>query len=91
METTIMTLISIGKTTVTLDIVRWDGRFEIRILCTDDPYSDYDAIRSKQSISEVNEVIDWIIENEGQVNMKGYTQEQLAILKNEIDLLITSR
>lgn len=86
-----MEFIPIGKTTVKLDMVRWNGGFEIRVLCTDHPYSDYDAIRSKQSISEVNEVVDWIIENENQANMKGYTQEQLAILKNEIDLLIATR
>ena len=86
-----MTLIPIGNTTVTLDMVRWDGGFEIRILCTDNPYSDYDAIRSKQSIAEVNEVIEWLIENEDQVNLKGYCQNQITTLKNEMDSLITSR
>jgi hypothetical protein len=85
-----MTLIPIGKTTVKLDMIRWDGGFEIRILCTDYPYSDYDAIRSKQSTAELNEVIDWIIVNEDQANMKGYTKEQVEILKDEIHSLITS-
>lgn len=91
-----MKLIPIGETTISLDLESWDShgrnRFEIKILCSDNPFSDYDSIRDfKPSLSEVNEAIDWIIENENQPSMKGYTQEQLITLKNEIDLLITQQ
>ena len=88
-----MSLIPIGNTTVSLDMYRWEKhdreRFEIRILCSDNPFSDYDGIRDiSPSFSEVKEAVDWIIENEEQDNMKGYSKEQIIDLKAEIDALL---
>ncbi|KZX78332.1 hypothetical protein A3715_20170 [Oleiphilus sp. HI0009] len=85
--------IAVGKTTVTLSGVAWEKhgrtRCEVVILCVDNPYSSYDGIRDvKPSIADVKRAVDWIIEHEDQVGMSGYTDEQIANLKNEIGCLI---
>ncbi|CAH7385741.1 conserved hypothetical protein [Vibrio chagasii] len=83
--------IKVGSTSVTFDIDVWEkhGRrqFAVRILCKDDPFSDNDSIRSKTTTSEVEEVLDWLIENEAQNKLKGYTMQEAKNISEEINRL----
>lgn len=86
-------LIPVGKTHVKIDIERWEKhgreRFQVDILCVDSPFSDYDAIRDDvPTIAELKEAIDWIIENEDQKGLVGYTDKQIKVLQCEISKLI---
>lgn len=88
--------IAIGSTTLHADIDTWTKhereRYEVRLLCDDNPFSDYDGIRDfKPSVEEVKEAIDWIIENEDQPNLKGYNMSQIQNLTNEIHKLIDNK
>jgi hypothetical protein len=85
----------VGSTLVKLDCETWasHGRSnsEVRVLCVDNPYSDYDGFRGfKPTLEEVVEGLDWIIENEHQTNMSGYTQEQAQALRVEMHKLMVS-
>lgn len=84
--------ISIGSTSVNLDMDTWEKhgrmRAEVRILCVDNPFSDYDALRSEPTLSDVEEALDWIIENEGQEKMRNYTAEQAKNLHAELVKLL---
>lgn len=84
--------IAIGSTNVNLDIYTWEKhgrmRAEVRILCVDNPFSDYDSIRSVPTLSEVTEALDWIIENENQDKMRNYTMEQAKNLQAELTKLL---
>jgi hypothetical protein len=87
------TLIQVGSTTVELEGETWEkhgrDRFEILILCSDYPYSSYDGIRDiRPSLADVREALDWIIKNEGQKKLVGYTDEQVEVLKKRIHELI---
>jgi hypothetical protein len=93
MEIETTKLIQVGKTTVTLFGETWEKhgrtRYQVLILCSDDPYSSYDGIRdSKPSCDEIREGLDWIIEREDQPNLSGYTSDQIDALKTEIHQLI---
>lgn len=86
----------IGSTSVKVDIETWSKhgcpRIEIRILCVDDPFSDYDALRDwHPTKQELKEALNWIIENEGRKALKGYTDSQLVALQKGIVEMTSKR
>lgn len=84
--------IPVGKTFVNLDLEQWIKHERenslVLILCVDNPYSDYDALRNDVTEKEVTEAIDWIIKNENQKGLKGYTKSQIKNLHKKISELM---
>jgi hypothetical protein len=86
--------IPVGTSFVSLHLERWvkhgRKRFMVLILCDDDPFSDYDALRDMApTLDEVKSAVDWIISNENQGGMAGYTDAQLEHLREEIGKLVS--
>ena len=85
--------ISIGQTSVELSIDWWikhgRQRCEVRIICVDANYSEYDGIRdTTPKIERVIEAVEYIINEENQAAMAGYTNEQIKNLQVAIAELI---
>lgn len=82
--------IPVGKTTVHLLLDKWEKhgrlRYQITILCDDNPFSDFDGLRdSIPTVEEVKQAIDCIIDEENQQGMAGYTNEQIIVLQQRIE------
>lgn len=85
--------VSVGSTQVELSFCGWERYerfcYEVRIHCVGTFGSDYDGIRNdKPSVAEVRNAVDWIIGNEDQEALKGYTEDQIKNLHAEIIKLI---
>lgn len=87
--------IPLGNTFVQIWIDGWTKhdrmRYEIRILCVDNPYSSYDGLRDRiPTLDDLKTAVDWIINNERQHNLAGFTESQLIELQKEIRNRLTA-